>query len=118
MPLQYTMSTYLIGIILSGFINYSYTVELTGRLKTKPGNNHNNTSHVAIFVKGNNQVLGKAMSNSKGVFHLSWNDNNAKAFYFYCIIDSDTMLLAKISKFNSDTPDLTFFLPDHIPRIK
>ena len=111
---KFIISVCLIGIILTSFTNYSYTVELTGRLKKRPGDMHNEIGHVTVFVKGKNQVLGKAISNSKGVFHLSWNDNNAKAFYFYCVFDNDTLLLAKISKFESDKPDLTFFLPDPV----
>ncbi|MDP4131059.1 MAG: hypothetical protein Q8918_14945 [Bacteroidota bacterium] len=73
---------------------------------------------MTVLVKGKKQVLDKAISDSKGVFHLSWNDNNAKAFYFYCVLDRDTLLLAKISRFESDTPDLTFILPDQLPKKK
>jgi hypothetical protein len=118
MGLKFIISICLIGIIIIGFTNDSYTVELTGRLKRKPGNSYHEIGHITVFVKGGNQVLGKAISNSKGVFHLSWNDNNAKSFYFYCILGKDTLLLAKISKFESDTPDLTFILPDQVPQKK
>ena len=108
MVLKFIVSICLIGIILTSFTTESYTIELTGHLKKRPGNNYQEIGHIAVFVKGKNQILGKAVSNSKGVFHLSWNDNDAKTFYFYCVMAKDTLLLAKISKFDSDTPDLTF----------
>jgi len=118
MELKLIISFFLTGIILSGFTNYSYTVNLTGRLKNRTGDYQYEGSHMTVFVKGKNQVLGKAISNSKGVFHLSWNDNNAKAFYFYCVLGNDTLLLAKISKFESDTPDLTFLFPHRVQQKK
>ena len=111
MRLKFIISIWLIGITLTSFTTESYTIELTGRLKKRPGNNYQEIGNITVFVTGKNQILNKAISNSKGVFHLSWNDNNAKAFYFYCVLHKDTLLLAKISKFECDTPDLTFPLP-------
>ncbi len=116
--LQFILSFCLIAITLTSFTINSVTVELTGHLKNRSGSGRNKIDHISVFVKGKNLVLGKAVSNSKGVFHLSWNDNKAKAFYFYCVLGRDTLLLAKISKFESDAPDYTFILPDHIPKEK
>jgi hypothetical protein len=111
MQSSFKIYTCVFAIFLSSFSTRSVTVEMTGRLKKKPNDDRHRIDRVPVFVKGKGEILGKAVSNSKGVFNLSWNDNLAKYFYFYCIQRNDTLLLAKIQKFESDTPDLTFVIP-------
>lgn len=118
MRLRKYISFCLFGIILSGFKKDSITFDLTGRLKVKSGDDQIRISRVIVFVTGNNQMLDKAISNTKGIFHLSWNDNNARIFDFYCIIRNDTVALAKRVRFDSDTPDLTFIMPEHVHHSK
>jgi hypothetical protein len=112
MRFRIIIPVFLIGLLLNSFKDYSVTVELTGRLKRPASDTTTSISYIPVFVKGNDQVLDKSISNKKGVFNLSWNDNGAKAFYFYCIVHKkDTLLLAKVSSFGSDAPDLTFYIP-------
>jgi hypothetical protein len=107
------ISLFITGLALFSFTNFSFNIYLTGRLKKKSGDKLNRVDHVVIFVKGNNQVLDRTITNSKGVFHLSSNDNNAKAFYFYYLLNKDTLLLAKVNHFKSESSDLTFYLQNN-----
>jgi hypothetical protein len=68
---------------------------------------------IPIFVNCNTRLLARGKSNAKGVFHLSWNDdeNTRKPFLFYCILQKDTLLLARVQTIPSDDADLTFVLP-------
>ncbi len=99
-------------VLFSSFENFSFNIYLTGRLKNKTGSSKEEVGDLTVFVKGKNQILATAKSNSKGVFHLTWTDNNAKYFYIYCILDKDSVLIGKIGKLKSEEPDLTFYLPD------
>jgi len=102
----------LFELILVGFTKITVTFELTGRLKNGAGN-HQRVGNIPVFVRGYSEVLDQDTTNSKGIFHLTWNESRGKYFYFYCIVKKDTILLAKKYRFESDQPDLTFILPAH-----
>jgi hypothetical protein len=117
MRLLFVISLFFIEITLANFRTYSFTIDLTGRLKRYPGDTLTSISHIPVFVKYDTKIIGKAISNKKGVFLLTWNDGNDgtfKPFCFYCVINmNDTLLLAKIRRIGSETPDLTFQIPKY-----
>jgi hypothetical protein len=47
-----------------------------------------------------------------GNFDLSFTPEKEKSFDFFCsCVGVDTMLIASVTRFESDTPEMTFFIP-------
>jgi len=56
--------------------------------------------------------LAKTLTDKKGDFELTFTPDKEKSFDFFCHgIGIDTMLIGSIRTFESDTPELTFYLP-------
>ena len=110
---------FLSAIGLNSFKNYSFTIDLTGRLKRDSRDTSTSVSHIPVFVKFAGKIIGRTISKRNGVFYLTWNDGGDGTFRpysFYCIVrKKDTLLLAKVVRFASDTPDLTFLVPFKSP---
>src|ERR1700754_4945065 len=91
---------------LNSFRNYSFTINLTGRLKRHPMDTSTSVSNIPVFVKYAGKIIGKTISKRNGVFYLTWNDGDDGTFrpyYFYCVVrNKDTLLMAKIVRFESD----------------
>jgi hypothetical protein len=103
----------LLSFCLMGFSTFSNEIDLTGRLRNKTGSSPADVGGLRVFVMGNQKIMAKGKSNARGVFHLFWNDDpSVKTYYFYCILDTDTIPIGKVHHFDSQEPDLTFYLPD------
>ena len=67
---------------------------------------------VKIFVKEGNKILDKAVTNKKGDFHLIFIPAKEKISKFYAIgFSGDTVFLKSVKTFPSETPDMTFYIP-------
>ena len=101
-----------IATLLFGFKPSINEVYIKGHVKKNPKDNSANVEHLIVFVKGDNKVLAKTTTDNKGNFDLTFTPNNEKSFDFYCNgIGIDTMLIGSVTRFESDTPEMTFYIP-------
>lgn len=67
---------------------------------------------VTVFVKSDNKILAKVLTDNKGDFKLTFTPENQKSFDFYCTgVGLDTILISSVKTFESDTPEMTFYIP-------
>jgi hypothetical protein len=95
------------------FFNFLFTIgsseeiSLTGHLRGLPKN-----LHYSIAVFGDGRYLNSSQPYGKDGFTLDFSDSREKAFDFYFRPSKgDTLLLASIKIFESDEPDINFYLP-------
>ncbi len=90
----------------------STTIYVTGHLKNAPGNkNAFNVGGKRVLVKVNKDIIAQCKTDKAGNFSLSFIDNPKYISYdFFLVTSSDTLLLRSISSFDSDSPELTFFV--------
>ena len=70
------------------------------------------TNGIIVFVKGDNKILAKTVTNNKGDFTITFTPKNEKSFDFYCAgLGIDTLLISSVTSFESDTPEMTFYIP-------
>ena len=106
------IASILIVVIFFGFKPLTNQVYITGHIKQNPKDTSAFVSHIIVFVKGDNKVLAKAVTDDNGNFDLSFTPNKEKSFDFFCYgVGVDTMLIASVTTFESDTPEMTFFIP-------
>jgi hypothetical protein len=87
-------------------------VTIKGHIKPNPSDPAWDVKHLHVYVKGNNKILGKAITNNHGDFKLTFTPKDEKTFDFYCTADnSATLLIASITTFESDTPEMFFYVP-------
>jgi len=87
-------------------------VHITGHIKKNPKNTSVHIEHLFVFVKGDNKVLAKTFTDEKGNFKMTFTPEKEKSFDFYCnSIGIDTLLLGSVTTFESDTPEMTFYIP-------
>jgi hypothetical protein len=98
-------------ILLSSFRAPTVEVNMTGHLHSK---SHRSVGGITIFVKGAvDNGSGTAVTDSNGDFNLMFDDSfhNTKPLLFYYVGEhGDTVLLKRVSKFKSDTPEMTFWI--------
>ncbi|MGN6402276.1 MAG: hypothetical protein ACTHMD_17585 [Flavisolibacter sp.] len=98
--------------LLFGFVLFSYECDLKGHLRIHRNSTYSNLHDIEIFVKGNEKFLGKTKTDKKGNFNLFFLVNQEKAFLFYAVpVKGDTILLKTVTRFKSQTPAFTFYLP-------
>jgi hypothetical protein len=111
MKLLYTIV--LLSLVGTGWHIFSIEIGLTGHVKSSVDKRL--VKSLTVFVQGDNKFLNKSVTDNKGNFILDFSDNNEKAFDFYCYKKgSDTILLASIKAFESDEPEITFYIPKRI----
>ena len=116
------MKSYLIiflfsGILTSGFKPFTNPLYITGHIKKDLKDSSTYVDHLMVFVKGRSKILAKAFTDNKGNFEMTFTPEKDKSFDFYCSgIGIDTLLLASITTFESDTPTLIFYIPGHPKR--
>lgn len=87
-------------------------VHIKGHLRLNPKDTSAYVERISIFVKGDNKVLAKTFTDDKGNFELTFTPDKEKSFDFFCYgVGVDTLLVGSATKFESDTPELTFYLP-------
>ena len=106
------ISTILVATLLLGFNLLTNSVHVTGHLKRNPKDTSAYVEVIAIIVKGDNKILAKAFTDRNGNFELKFTPDKEKSFDFYCFgLAVDTLLIASVRTFESNTPDLTFYIP-------
>jgi hypothetical protein len=92
-------------------------VYITGHLKRNPKDTSAYVVGVTIFVKGDNKLLATTVTDSLGDCKLTFTPDGEKSFDFFCAgLGIDTLLLSSITRFESDTPEMTFYIPGHIKK--
>jgi hypothetical protein len=106
------ISIIFIATFFSSFKSRTNQVVINGHLRKNPSDTFAPISHLIVFVKGDNKVLAKTTTDEKGDFSLSFTPGKEISFDFFCNgVGVDTMLIACVTKFESDTPDMTFYIP-------
>jgi hypothetical protein len=119
MKLFKIISFIFIGTLFLSFKPLTNPVFIKGQVKRNPKENSGYVEYVAVFVKGGNKVLAKTVTDDKGNFELSFTPEKENSFDFFCnAVGIDTMLLASIKAFESDTAEMTFFIPREPKRNK
>ncbi len=117
MRLTPTITFILVLTLFSGFRFLINPVYINGHIKKNPKDTSALIAYLGVFVKGNGKVLAKTLTDAKGNFELTFTPEKEKSFDFYCVQPgSDTMLIASVTTFESDTPEMTFFLPSQPKR--
>jgi hypothetical protein len=111
------ISTIFFATLLLGFRLLTNPVTITGHLKKNPKDGSGFVEWVTVFVKGDNKILAKVLTDNKGDFKLTFTPENQKSFDFYCTgVGLDTLLISSVTTFESDTPELTFYIPGLLKR--
>ena len=111
------ISTILLATLLLGFKLLTTPVHITGHLRNNPKDTFANIKGIAVIVKGGNKVLAKTFTDRHGNFELTFTPEKEKSFDFYCYgLAVDTLLIASFKTFESDKPDLTFYIPGIIKK--
>ena len=112
------ISTIFIATLLLGFKLLINPVTITGHLKKNPKDISIFVDRVMVFVKADNKILAKVLTDEKGDFEISFTpEKKEKSFNFYCTgLGIDTLLIASIITFDSDTPEITFYIPGQLKR--
>lgn len=70
-----------------------------------------------MFVKADNKVLAKTLTDDKGDFTITFTPKKEKSFDFYCTgLGIDTLLLSSVTTFENDTSEMTFYILDNTKR--
>jgi hypothetical protein len=87
-------------------------VQITGHLKRNPKDTSAYVEGISVIVKGGNKILAQTFTDRQGNFELNFTPDKEKSFEFYCYgLAVDTLLIASVRTFESDTTDLTFYIP-------
>jgi len=106
------ISTILAATLLLGFKLLTNPVHLAGHLKKNPKDTSAYVEGIAVIVKGDNKILAHTFADRQGNFELIFTPNKEKSFDFFCFgVGVDTMLFSSVRTFDSDTPDITFYIP-------
>ncbi len=111
------ISTIFLSTILVGFRPLTNPVTISGHLKKSPKDTSAYVDILLVFVKGDNRILAKSVTNNNGDFEITFTPNKEKSFDFYCTgLGIDTLLIASVTTFESDTPEMTFYVPGQLNR--
>ena len=111
------ISTILVTTLLLGFRPFNNPVTITGHLKKNPKDGSGFVEWVTVFVKSDNKILAKVLTDDKGNFKLTFTPENQKSFDFYCTgVGLDTLLISSVTTFENDTPEMTFYIPGLLKR--
>jgi hypothetical protein len=109
--------TIFTSTLLFGFRQFSLPVTITGHLKKNPKDKSAFVQSVVVFVKGDNKILAKTLTDNKGDFTITFTPKKEKSFDFYCTgLGIDTILISSVTRFESDTPEMTFYIPGQLKR--
>jgi len=112
MRLYQIIPAIVIAILLVSFAPFINPVYINGHVRKNPTDTSAYVEHLLVFVKGGDKVLAKTFTDSKGNFEMTFTPEKEKSFDFYCTgIGIDTLLLGSVKTFESDTPEMTFYIP-------
>ncbi len=110
--LKIYISTIFLATLLFGFRFLINPVHITGHIRKNPKDTSAYIDKLLVFVKGDNKILAKTFTDDKGNFEMTFTPEKEKSFDFYCNgLGIDTLLLASVTTFESDTPEITFYIP-------
>ena len=102
----------LFSTLFFGFRPLTNPVYITGHIRLNPKDTSAYVQGLFVCVKGDGKILAKTFADSKGDFNLTFTPGKEKLFDFFCQgIAIDTLLLSSVTTFESDTPDMTFYIP-------
>jgi hypothetical protein len=105
-----TNTLLLLIVLFSGFRLPSVEVEFKGHLRSKT---HCRVGGLVVFAKGHICNERTATTNENGDFNLhfdmSLHERKPISFY-YVNAHNDTILLKRLFKFESDEPEMTFWI--------
>ena len=111
------ISTIFFAALLLGFRFLTNPVTIIGHLKNNPKDNSAFVDRVIVFVKGDNKILAKVLTDEKGDFEITIIPQKEKSFDFYCTgLGLDTLLISSVTTFESDTPEMAFYIPGLLKR--
>ena len=117
MKINITILAFLLCSFCLSFINQTLPVHITGHVKSNINYSSKYVNGVLVFVKGDNSVLAKTYTDSIGNFELTFTPKTERSFDFYCnSLEVDTLLIGSFKKFESDTPELYFYIPNKIKK--
>jgi hypothetical protein len=103
---------FLIFITISSLKPWTNPIYITGHLKSNHIDTAIHLEKLYLVVKGDKKVLAKTKILKSGKFEMSFTPRTEVSFDFYCVgIGVDTIMIASVTSFVSDTPDVTFYLP-------
>ena len=112
MALRVSIIIILFATLFVGFRPWTNPVYITGHVKLNPKDTSAYIQGLFVFVKGDERVLAKTHTDSNGNFNLTFTPEKEKSFDFFCQgVAIDTLLLSSVTTFDSDTPELTFYIP-------
>ena len=100
----------LFVILISGFRLPTIEVEFKGHLRSE---SHKRVGGFAVFAKGNIENGGVAISKKNGDFHLHFNQSlhdTIPVSFYYVNEHKDTILLKRVYTFESDEPEMIFWI--------
>jgi len=100
-------------IIAFSFRHATNPVFITGHLKDNPDETTKGLySALIVFAANGKKVVGKTTSDANGNFQLVFTPTLKDTFDLYCCgVGMDTLLLESITSFNTDNPEMSFYLP-------
>jgi hypothetical protein len=104
--------TILVAALLLGFNRLTNPVHITGHLKRNPKDTSAYGQGFTVIIKGSNKVLAHTFADRQGNFKVTITPAQEKSFdFFICSVAVDTMLISSFKAFDSDTPEMTFYIP-------
>ncbi|NNV58028.1 hypothetical protein [Limnovirga soli] len=111
------ISTILFAALLLGFRFLTNPVTIIGHLKNNSKDNSAFVDRVIVFVKADNKILAKVLTDEKGDFEITIIPQKEKSFDFYCTgLGLDTLLISSVTTFESDTNEMAFYIPGLLKR--
>jgi hypothetical protein len=106
------ISTILVATLLLGFKFLINPVHITGHLKRNPKDTSAYVAGITVIVKGDSKILAHAFADRQGNFEVTFTPDKEKSFDFFVYgVAVDTMLVGSVKTFDSDTPEITFYIP-------
>mgnify|MGYP000954310805 FL=1 len=98
--------------LLLGFRLLINPVHIKGHLKRNPKDTSAYVEGIAVIIKGDNKVLAHTFADRQGNFEITFIPDKEKSFDFFVFgVAVDTMLIGSVKTFDSDTPEMTFYIP-------
>lgn len=106
------ISAILVATLLLGFSLFRNPVHITGHLKRNLKDTSAYVEGIAVIVKGDNKILAHTFADRQGNFEITFTPEKEKTFDFFVFgVAVDTMLISSVQAFDSDTPEMTFYIP-------
>ncbi len=106
------ISAIFLSALLLGFRLSINPVHIKGHVKKNPKNSFAYLDGVDVIIKGDNKVLAHTFTDNKGNFEIRFTPGKERSFDFFVFAPGiDTMLISSLKTFDSDTPEMSFYIP-------